>query len=106
MGRRADVLDSESAAQLTRFQTAVLAWDYWELGIGGAADARRQQALRDVPQNFATFQARRGRAACAPRGARGAAAHRAARRGAGLTGRLRARCVRACVRPAGVPGRV
>ena len=37
MGRRADVLDSESAAQLTRFQTTVLSWDYWALG--GAADA-------------------------------------------------------------------
>jgi hypothetical protein len=56
MGRRADVLDSESAAQLSRFQTTVLSWNYYELG--GDADARRQAALRHVPPSFASFQAR------------------------------------------------
>jgi hypothetical protein len=56
MGRRADVLDSESSAQLTAFQSTVLSWSFYDLG--GAADAARQAQLRDVPASFASFQAR------------------------------------------------
>jgi hypothetical protein len=64
MGGRRDVLDAESAAQLTRFQTAVLTWHYFELG--GAHDTARQKQLRTVPQSFASFQAR----ACGERASR------------------------------------
>ncbi len=56
MGRRAEVLDSASAAQLTRLQQSVLSWNYYELGT--AADAKRQSALRAVPSSFANYQAR------------------------------------------------
>ena len=56
MGRRADVLDAESSAQLTAFQSTVLSWSFYDLG--GAADAARQAQLRDVPASFASFQAR------------------------------------------------
>ena len=56
MGRRADVLDAESSAQLSRFQCEVLSWSFYDLG--GAADAARQAQLRHVPASFASFQAR------------------------------------------------
>jgi len=56
MGRRADVLDAESSAQLSRFQCEVLSWSFYDLG--GAADAARQAQLRDVPASFASFQVR------------------------------------------------